>query len=95
MFQTANLSPMNLARLNAALDKPYRFADGVRSLRAQLERMPDRTKTTGNGMIDWSRTKFNRMNDREQAAYEAGLKARQYFYVGGLQVPKMVFDALA
>lgn len=46
----------------------------------------------GDGMIDWSRTKFNRMNYREQAAYEAKLKAKRYYYVNDVQCPKTVWD---
>lgn len=94
-YNLADLSPMQLGRLNAALDKLYRFSDGVRSLRAEFDRAPAIEKSEGDGMIDWSRTKFNRMDYREQAAYEARLKAKRYYYVNSLQVPKIVFDALA
>jgi hypothetical protein len=92
----STLTAANAARLAAALDKPYRFEDGVRPLRDELARRKADGRLnpeTGDGMIDWSRTKFNRMDGKQQAAYEAALKARKYYYLGGLQVPKIVFDA--
>lgn len=95
MFKTDSLSPMQLGRLNAALDRQYRFADGVRTLRAELERAQVLEKSETDGMVDWSRTRFNRMDGREQAAYEARLKARRYYYINNVQVPKIVYDAAA
>lgn len=94
MFHTDKLSPMQLGRLNAALDKLYRFEDGVRTLRAQLERAPTLEKSEGDGMIDWSRTRFNRMDGREQVEYERRLRAKRYYYLNGMQVPKIVHDAV-
>lgn len=95
MWKNESLSAMQAGRLSAALARPYRFSDGIRSLKAELERNPDKTKSESDGMIDWSRSKFNRMDGREQAAYEARLKAKRYYFVGGLAVPKIVFDAVA
>ena len=95
MFKTDSLSPMQLGRLNAALDRQHRFADGVRTLRAELERAQVLEKSETDGMVDWSRTRFNRMDGREQAAYEARLKARRYYYINNVQVPKIVYDAAA
>lgn len=98
VFDLSGLSAMQIGRLNAALDKQMRFADGIRTIRAQIERMAAAgplVKSEGDGMIDWSRTKFNRMgSDREQREYEARLKAKRYFYLNNWQVPKVVFDAV-
>lgn len=81
------------ARLNDALAKEYRFEGKVMSLRAILESRGDTLECREtDGMIDWSRSKFNRMNGREQSAYEAALKARRYYFVNSIKVPKIVFD---
>lgn len=98
MFNTANLSPMQLGRLNAALDKLYRYSDGVRTLRANIERLAaigKLEKAEYDGTVDWNRRRFNRMNAAEQRAYEARLKAKRYYTINGHHVPKIVYDALA
>ena len=93
IFNTDNLNPMNLARLNAALDKLYRWSDGVRSLRDQLNASDAIEKVVFDGACDWNRIKFNRMDAKQQRAYEAKLAARRYYTIGGVTVPKLVFDA--
>ena len=95
MLKTDNLTAMQLGRLTAQLEKQYRFSDGsVQSLRAYLESNAPLVKETGDGMIDWNRRRFNRMDGRQQAEYEARLKAKRYYYLNGLQVPKIVYDAV-
>lgn len=37
MFETETLSPMRAGRLNAALDRQYRFDGVVKSLRSHIE----------------------------------------------------------
>jgi hypothetical protein len=79
--------------VNAALDKLFRFSDGeVRSTRAFIEGSHSIVKAESDGMIDYSRTRFNRMDGREQAAYMARLKAKRYYWINGTGVPKIVFD---
>lgn len=104
LFNRHNLSPMVAARLETCLAKLFRYDDGVRSLGAEIEARAGRgeifAKKATDGMIDYSRTKFNRMNGREQAAYEARLKAKRYYWLEcsdgtGMSVPKTVFDAIA
>ncbi len=98
MFNVNDLSPLQAGRLNAALDRQYRFSDGVRTLRAHIERMAavgPLERSESDGSIDFNRHKFNRMDYRQQAAYEATLKARRYYFVNDLKVPKIVFDAIA
>lgn len=98
MFQTETLAPMQAARLKVALEKKYRFDGVVKSLRAHIDLLAASGPlelTEGDGMIDYSRTHFNRLGScREQAAYIARLKAKRYFYVNGWVVPKLVFDAI-
>lgn len=98
MFDTDALSPIQAGRLNAALDRQYRFDGTVRTLRAHIEHMATSGPlefSEGDGMIDYSRTRFNRMeSNRDQDAYIARLKAKTYYYVNGWVVPKLVYDAL-
>lgn len=87
MFQTETLSPMQAGRLMGALDKQYRFDGVVKSLRAHIELLAacgPLELAEGDGMIDYSRTRFNRLGScKEQDAYIARLKAKRYFYVNG------------
>jgi len=98
MFETNSLSPMRLGRLNAALDKQYRFNGRIRSLRdhiVELAKEGPLDLSESDGMIDYSRHHFNRMSSqKEQDAYIARLKAKRYFYVNGWVVPKLVYDAI-
>lgn len=98
MFRTNNLSPMQAGRLHAALDRQYRFDGVIKTLRAHLEELAmvgPLNLTKGDGMIDYSRTHFNRLgSNAEQDAYIARLKAKRYFYVNGWVVPKIVYDAI-
>lgn len=99
------LTPMQLGRLERALAKRFIMRGKVMTLEQIItDCVPaDPAKTITDGMCDWSRTRFNRMNGAEQKAYEARLKARRYYnlecpdpayaelecYTG---VPKIVFD---
>lgn len=98
MFQKESPTLMQLGRLKVALDRPYRFDGVVKTLRAHLEELAASGPldlTEGDGMIDYSRTHFNRLGSfQEQDAYIARLKAKRYFYVNGWVVPKLVFDAI-
>lgn len=98
MVTTDGLSPMQSGRLKAALDKEYRYDGMVRTLRSHIEALAAAGPlelTEGDGMIDYSRTHFNRLGSyREQDAYIARLKAKRYFYVNGWVVPKLVYDAI-
>lgn len=98
MFQTESLTPMQSGRLKVALDRQYRFDGVVKSLRAHLEELAASDPldlTEGDGMIDYSRTHFNRLGScKEQDAYIARLKAKRYYYINGWMVPKLVFDAI-
>jgi len=98
MFRTEALSPMQSGRLNAALDREYQLDGVVKSLRSHLEELAAAGPlelTEGDGMIDYSRTRFNRLASyKVQDAYIARLKAKRYFYVNGWVVPKLVYDAI-
>lgn len=98
IFKIEGLKPIAAARVVAQLDKLTRRNGVVRTLRAHIEldaaAGPLELKES-DGMIDYSRTKFNRcMSQRESDAYIARLKAKTYFWVNDWQVPKVVFDVL-
>ena len=102
MLKTETLTPMQLGRLNAALDQQFRWSDGaIYSLRAKIEKLVatgEAFKNESDRMIDWNRTRFNRMDGRQQEAYEARLKAGRYYWIGqgdlSWRIPKIVFDVL-
>lgn len=75
MFQKKSLTPMQSGRLKVALDRPYRFDGVVKTLRAHIEELAASGPldlTEGDGMIDYSRTHFNRLGSfKEQDAYIA------------------------
>lgn len=98
MFRTEELSPLQSGRLKVALDRHYRFEGVVKTLRSHIEHWAASGPlelSESDGMIDYSRTRFNRMGSwREQDAYIASLTAKRYFYVDGWVVPKLVYDAI-
>lgn len=97
-FKTDSLSPMQSGRLQTALDRQYRFDGVVKTLRSHIEELAAADQlelSEGDGMIDYSRTHFNRLGSyAEQDAYIARLKAKRYFYLNGWVVPKLVYDAI-
>lgn len=92
-LNTEGLTPMQLGRLHACLAKVALYDGQVRTLGQHLAILSG-VKKEGDGYILWSRAKFNRMDAREQRAYEARLKAKRFYYVDGWQVPKIVWDAV-
>ena len=94
-FNTDGLSPMQIGRLTACLNKLYSFPDGVWTLRFAIEHMPVIVKRETDGMIDWNRRHYNRLgSNQEQDAYEARLKAKRLYYINDINVPKIVYDAV-
>jgi hypothetical protein len=88
----ANIAPAAKARAGAILDALVRLPSGVTSWRQFVDNAETLDLATSDAMIDWNRRSFNRMNHREQAEYEARLRARTYFWINGIKVPKIVFD---
>jgi hypothetical protein len=92
-FDFTSLAPVQIARVNAALDKVYRFDSGrVCSLRTFLEELPTIERAESDGMIDYSRTTFNRLGHGEQEAYMARLRNRRLYWINNVKVPKIVYD---
>jgi hypothetical protein len=81
------------ARAAAALAKVFNWTDGTTSsVVVQFTGLP-MTFSTIDGMIDYSRTKFNRMgSNAEQDAYMAKLKAQTYYLINDTIVAKLVHD---
>lgn len=83
------------ARLNSVLDKLVRYDGVVMTWRDLVGMMPENPdKAINDGNIAWSRTRFNRMDGREQEAYEARLNAQRFYSLNSVLVPKIVFDAV-
>jgi hypothetical protein len=87
-----DLSKANDARLKAALSRTYMHNGRAMSLQAILQGRGALVTGECDGMIDYSRTKFNRLCGREQEAYMAALKARRHYFVNDIKVPKIVHD---
>lgn len=82
------------ARTKNALDKLIRVDGKVMTYRQLIAGATASDKSTFNGMIDWNRRKFNNMDAKEQRAYETRLKAKTYYAIRGVIVPKLVYDAI-
>lgn len=87
-----NLSLANKARLENALSKLYNYRGRTMTLRAIIAQVTPMECLETDGMIDYSRTKFNRMDHKEQEEYLKRLKARKLYFVNNIAVPKMVYD---
>lgn len=98
LFKTVSLSPIQSGRLQAALNRQYRFDGVVKTLRSHIEELSAAGQlelSEGDGMNDYSRTHFNHLGSyEEQDAYVGRLKAKRYFYLNGWVVPKLVYDAI-
>jgi hypothetical protein len=90
-IKTDGLTPMQLGRVAKILEKLERREGVVRKLCQHIE-AGQGVKTETDGMCDYNRHTFNRMNEKEQRAYEARLKARRYYMVDGYTVPKIIYD---
>jgi hypothetical protein len=96
-----DLSKANAARLNAALDKQYRFSHGVDTLRGMIAAGKfSHAEAASVPRVEYNRHKWNRMNAREQAEYERKMKETKteyrLIYAADpdrfIAAPKMVFD---
>ena len=95
MFKTDGLTPLQLGRLNAVLDKLWNHNGTVKTMRQIIEgKPPEAEKQVCDGMIEWRRSHFNSLDHRGQDAYEARLKAKRLYFFGDTQVPKTVFDSI-
>ena len=97
-----DLTAANSARLDAALDKQYRFSFGVYTFRRAIEVGRFSHADTGQvPSVQWNRRKFNRMDNRQQAEYQRkmdALKTEYRLFNAGcpqgswVAAPKMVYD---
>lgn len=94
----ADLTAANQARLEKSLKQQYRFDGVVTTLQAYLEANATSYTTKEVPKYEYSRHKFNQMNNREQEAYEEKLKQRKISYRANfadgtlLEIPKIVFE---
>lgn len=94
MIRLKKMSAMQAGRVNKCLDTTYRFDDGTRTLRQQIERAGVVEKRETDGMIDFNRRAWNRMDGDDQRQYEARLRDKRYYWVNNVKVQKVVYDAL-
>ena len=98
----SDLTKANAARLNAALDKQYRFSHGVDTFRRMIEAGRYSHSEAGEiPRVQYNRRKFNRMDHRQQEDYmrkcnETKTEYRLYRadcpHGTYTAVPKMVFE---
>lgn len=102
LFDLSSLSPMARGRVETALDKEFRFSDGIMTLRQKLEKEHSAhglSRSESDGMINYNRRKFNGMDNRQQAAYMARLEAKREYWASrpdgtGWKIPKIIFDVM-
>lgn len=96
LIDTSNMTPANKARTEAALDNRFSLDGKVMSYREYIAGLPlNPSKEIFDGMCDYSRSRFNRMtSNAEQDAYMKRLRAKRYYAVGDISVPKLIFDAV-
>lgn len=95
IIDMSGLTPAMKARTEAQLAKLIRIDGVVMSYRDYVQSLPPiPPKEIHDGMISWSRTRFNRMDGRQQEAYEKRLRAKRVYVLGGIEVPKLVFDVV-
>jgi len=89
----ATIETAQAGRINAQLDKLWNIRGKAMSMRQFIEENKnDLQLTETDGMIDYSRTKFNRMDYKEQEKYMSMLKGRKYYFINDIKVAKLVYD---
>lgn len=93
----SNLAPAREARLQKSLARLYRFDGEIMTLQ-EILRDAASFEAKEVPKYDYNRIKFNRMDYREQAAYEEKLKQKKISYRAKfsdesfIEIPKMVYD---
>lgn len=96
-----DLSKANAVRLDAALDRQYRFASGTSSFRHLIETGTfSASEAADVSKITYDRSKFNRMDHKQQAEYNRRLSETKTEYRliysddadRFVVVPKIIFD---
>lgn len=94
-INTLGMTANKIAMVEQLLHKCYKTDMGVLNLQQIIEKMPDTPKKEViDGMIDYSRSRFNRLNGFDQKRYMDRLKSKRYYVVDGMIVPKTIFDAI-
>lgn len=102
LFNLDAMPAMQAGRLRKALNRQFRFSDGVMTLGEKLAKehaAGGLTKSESDSMIDYNRRRFNAMNIDQQVAYIRKLESRRRYWVNrpdgsGWEIPKIVFDAM-
>lgn len=100
-INTLGLTATQIGRLEQALEKQYNNGGQIQTMREMLAELPDHPdKEITDGMIDWNRRHFNRLDGRQQDDYMDRLKKKRKYCLRyadplmALMVPKIVFDAV-
>jgi hypothetical protein len=91
------------ALLQKSLDQQFRYSDGIMTRRAKLEKdIASKNITSFESKevpkYEYNRTKYNRMNQREQDAFDIKMKEKKTIYIANnkdgsyMEVPKSVHD---
>ena len=92
------LAQANEARLNNALSKLYRYHDGIKTLKQNLDENATSFEVKTVPKYEYNRRKYNNMDWAEQEAYETKLKQTKTIYVAYYadgshsDIPKMVYE---
>ena len=96
IIDMSGFTPAMKARTEAALDNRFSLNGVIMTYREYIAALPPiPSKEVFDGMCDYSRSRFNRMSSNaEQDAYMKRLRAKRYYAVGEISVPKLIFDAV-
>ena len=88
-----SLTKANDARVEKELNKLYNFSScGIVTLREWIDKQETLELVESDRMIDYSRSKFNRMNYAEQKIYMNNLLSKKYYWINDVKVSKLIFD---
>lgn len=99
LFNLDGLTPMQLGRVQKSLAMQFRFNSGIMTLQQRLESLPITSKRVTDSRCNWNRRKFNRMDQKQQDAYEKRLRDTPRYCVDHgdnftIDIPKIVWDVL-
>jgi hypothetical protein len=97
VFNTENLKPIELGRLEKQLNKKYRYSEGIMTQKEYILKYAIDKKIYKGGVFN--RTHYNRLDNEGQIKYEANLKAKIDYDIVlkdgcSLSIPKIIYDCL-
>lgn len=97
VFNTDNLKPIELGRLEKSLNKKYHYSEGIMTQKEYIEKFAIDKQIYKGGLFN--RIHFNRLNNDEQVAYEKRLKDKVEYQIilkdaFFISIPKIIYDCL-